>query len=153
MGTFVVMKATIITINNETAASLVKSPIRIKMPQTISNEPVKYAQNGGLLNPIFANRPAPVASGVMYFCKPSERKIKPTTSRGMSEGILIVFTNLFIIALFEYLVTEWWSVWNFDLIKFKVCCPVTVVAGVCQQDIAAFKGCTVLLLNGRSHTI
>ena len=56
-----------ITINNGTAASLVNNPIIMKMPQTIPNEPVKYAQNGGFLKPIFANLPASLTSGAMCF--------------------------------------------------------------------------------------
>lgn len=131
MGTFVVMKATIIMINNGIAAILVNKPIKTNIPQTISNEPVKYAQKEGLIKPIFANLPVPVESGTIYFCKPSDRKINPTTNRGMSAGTLIVFINLLFILLFEYLVTEWWVIGNFDLIKFKVGSLVAIVACIC----------------------
>jgi len=72
------------------AANRVNSPINIKMPQIISNVPVKGAQKNGLLNPIFAKRPAPAESGNKYFCMPSERNISPTAKRHKSVGMLEV---------------------------------------------------------------
>jgi hypothetical protein len=128
IATFVVTKATIIMISKGIAPSLVSNPIKIKMAQTISNEPVKYAQKVGLLKPIFVNLPTPAASEVMNFRKPSARKINPTTNRGMSAGTFEVIINLFFIDLLEYLVTKWWVVRNFDLIKFKIRSLMAIVA-------------------------
>jgi hypothetical protein len=90
------MNATAMMISNGMEANLVKNPTRTNDPQIISKEPVKYAQKAGLLIPIFANRPAPTSSGRIYFYNPSERKINPTTSRGMSMEVADVFNSLFI---------------------------------------------------------
>ena len=62
-------------------ASLDSKPIKIKVPQIISNVAVKYAQNAGSLNPIFKNRPVPNNSGNKYFWIPSDRNISPTIKR------------------------------------------------------------------------
>jgi len=59
-------------------AILVKIPNRMKMPQIISNAPVKYAQNAGSLKPILKNLPGPNISGNKYFWIPSVRKMSPT---------------------------------------------------------------------------
>src|SRR6185312_2373830 len=50
----------------------------------------------GSEKPIFAKRPVPASSGRIYFCKPSERNIKPTASRQRSVGIADVLTIFFI---------------------------------------------------------
>lgn len=130
--TLVDTKATNIPISKGMAASLVSRPIKIRVPQAISKDPVKVAQKAGLLKPIFVNRPTPVASGVMNFCRPSERKISPTISLGMSTGTPVVFISLLFIGLPEYLITEWWSIWNFDLVKLEMGSLVAVIACVGQ---------------------
>ena len=65
---------------------LVRKPSRIKIPQEISKLAVKDAQNSGYSKPIFENLPTPTVSGVMNFCKPSERKTNPITKRGRRVG-------------------------------------------------------------------
>lgn len=95
MGTLVAIKATNISISNGITASRVSNPSKSKMPQLISKTPTKDAQNAGLLKPIWAKRPAPVACGVMNFCRPSERKIKPTIRRMSIVGISAVLITLF----------------------------------------------------------
>lgn len=78
------------------AAILVRNPMRIKIAQQISKVPVKYAQKAGSGKPIFANRAVPTSSGRMYFCKPSERNIKPTARRQRSVGMADVLKIFFI---------------------------------------------------------
>ncbi len=80
-GHFVVTNATPIITSKGTAASLVKSPITISIPQTISNAPVNGAQNPAGWIPNFSNRPLPKVSGYMNFCTPSDKKTSPTVSR------------------------------------------------------------------------
>lgn len=58
--------------------------------------PVIDAQKAACSKPIRAKRPLPVASGVMNFCAPSERKINPTTNRGISVGVEVVAVILLI---------------------------------------------------------
>jgi hypothetical protein len=97
IGILVVINAIIIIKSKGIAARRVSNPINSKTPHAISNEPVKYAQNEELLNPMLAKRPTPVAAGVMNFCKPSERKINPAVRRMRSVGMLVVLIILFMI--------------------------------------------------------
>lgn len=97
MGIFVLMNAAHITTNKGIAANRVNKPNNKTVPQIISNAPVKFAQNTGSAKPIFAKRPAPTVSGVINFCNPSERKIKPTIRRGISDGVDDVLKILFFI--------------------------------------------------------
>lgn len=53
-------------------ANLVKSPMRISVPQRISKVPTKLPKNSGEGKPIFSNRPAPSVSENKNFCKPSD---------------------------------------------------------------------------------
>ena len=130
IGYFVVTKATAIMISNGMEASRVKNPAKIKAPQMISNAPVNEAQNSGCSKPIFAKRPAPTAPGVINFCSPSERKTKPTTSRGINVGADDVVKILFFIPVVKVLVAERRSVGNFYNIKFKVRSTMAVVTSI-----------------------
>ena len=59
-------------------------PGKISAAQTIPNEPVKYAQKQGWVNPILANLPVPTSSGLINFCITSDKNIIPTTMRIMT---------------------------------------------------------------------
>jgi len=79
---------------NGTEATLVIKPNIIRVPQTISKDPVKYAQNEGLLNPIVKNLPVPRSCGNKNFCIPSVKNIRPTVS--LTRIALLSLTELII---------------------------------------------------------
>src|SRR5258707_5166338 len=98
-GHFVVIKETIIMINNGITASRVNNPMITRREQTISKKPVKFAQNKGGLIPSFANRPLPRSSGYKNFWMPSDRNIRPTVRRIIRVGNDFVWKNLFMLTL------------------------------------------------------
>ena len=67
IGIFVVINAVTIMIISGIDANRVTNPNITRVPHKISNVPVKYAQNAGLVKPIVKKRLVPKRSGNKYF--------------------------------------------------------------------------------------